>query len=607
VFLADEALRLGMIDAVGTLDSLAPIVVEEADADMDDAAVVPAPTNQVVSNARPMAASDVSVPLAAQAAAKESDMSKRIKAALYALGLVSAADASDEVCAAALSGFFRGQVPTEEAEVLKGLTQQAPPAQVVEQAAAPLAAAPNVQAAHDREIQEARRAGAIADRERRTQIEASGKLLGMTPAQIAAAIGSEDTHEAVIAKWHQEKAAAEQPVTPVTNSREGADRFAADAVDAMLLRANYRPTRENVSADVRELTRAPLSYFAKQCLALRGERVSDFADPEAVALQALQMCGVGINSMADVGAYGPSWNRPGDFPNLLSNLANKMLDQALEIAEPTYPIWTARMADLPDFKPATVIGMGNLPELDEIMDDEEIKQAQMNEELAGWIQVARYGNAVALTPVMVANDDLDGFGLALQSLAVAHEQTLNRLCLNLITGNVVMPDGVALYNLVGHGNLPAAGAGPSIAQAQAMKLLHRRQLGIGGLGRVKSPPRIALVPSAWEEAAMQTFLTFSQLNESKLPITDATINVHRGVIQPIVEPDLEDASLTAWYTFADPRIRRCIVHAFQRGYGRGGKRSNWFDPARKSEIFEVEGRFGAAAVSWRGTACNPGV
>ena len=608
VFLAPEALQIGMIDAVGTLESLAPIVVEEATDEPDD------PTNL---HAQPVAASAVVPSVTAAAVESESEMTKRIKAALYALGLVSAADASDEVCQAALSGFFRGVVPENEADVLKGLTQQAPAA-ASQTTAAPAAdqqtivsaAAPNVQAAHDREIEEARRAAVSAERERRTQIEASGRLLGMTAEQIAAACNSDQSHEHVIAAWHQQLANAERPVTPVSNPREGADRFASDAIDAMLLRAHYRPTREQVSSEVRELTAAPLSYIARQCLMLRGDRVSDFADPEAVALQALQMSGLEINAMSGgVGAYGPAFNRPGDFPNLLSGLANKLLDQALEIAEPTYPVWTARMADLPDFKPATVIGMGNLPELDEIMDDEEIKQAQMNEELAGWIQVSRYGNAVALTPVMVANDDLDGFTQALQSLAVAHEQTLNRLCLSLVTGNVVLPDGVALYNLAGHANdiVGGGGGGPSVVQAAAMKLLHRRQTAIGGTGRVKTPPKIALVPSAWEEAAMQTFLSFSRLNESKLPVTDATINTFRGTIEPVVEPDLEDASLTQWYTFADPRIRRCVVHAFQRGYGRGGKRSNWFDPARKSEIFEVEGRFGAAVVSWRGTVRNAGV
>ena len=470
-------------------------------------------------------------------------------------------------------------------------------------------AAPNVQHAHDRELAEARAAAVAADRERRDQIEASGRLLGMDQEQIRAAVSGSDSHQAVIAAWHRTLADQERPVEAVRVNREGANRFAADAIDAMLLRSGYRASSQEPTPEARQMSAAPLSYIARQCLSLRGERVSEYANPEDIALQALQMCGHGVHSMAGgIGASGPAYNRPGDFPNLLAGLATKILDQAIEIAEPTYPVWTARMSDLPDFKPATIIGMGNFDELDELLDDEDIKSLQMNEELSGWIQIGRYGNKVALTPVMVANDDLDGFSQALQSLAVAHEQTLNRLCLSLITGNVVLPDGVALFNAAGHGNDIVGGLGgaPSTVQAQAMRLLHRRQTGIGGVGRVKTPPKIALVPTAWEEAAMQTFLHFSRLNESKLPVTDATINTFRGTIEPVVEPDLEDASLTQWYTFADPRIRRTVVHAFQRGYGRGGKRTQWFDPNRKSMVFDIEGRFAAAVAGHRGAVRNAG-
>lgn len=633
VFLAPEALRLGMIDAVGTLESLQSVVAAEANEPVADSVnhLIPAwtATDQaayeagvkdvvaqsiadVSSFARAIAASAASVTLAATAAERNDDMTKRIKAALYALGLVSAADASDEVCQAALSGFFRGSVPDSEDKILHGLTHHesepaaAASAATTTETAASTAAATNVQQAHDREIAEARSAAVAADRQRREQIEASGRLLQMTAEQIQTALASDQSHAAVIAAWHQTLAEQERPVQQVGAVREGADRFAVDAIDAMLLRVGYRAASAQPSADAQQLRGAPLSHIARQCLALRGVRVNDYAADEDIALQALQMCGLEVHSMSGVSAAGPSWNRPGDFPNLLSGLANRLLDQAIEIAEPTYPLWTARMADLPDFKPATIIGMGNFDELDELMDDEAIKDIHQHEELSGWIQIGRYGNKVGLTPIMIANDDLDGFSQALQTLAVAHERTLNRLCLALITGNVVLPDGVALYNLASHGNDVTSGGGPSTTQAAAMRLLHRRQTGIGGVGRVKTPPKIALVPSAWEEAAMQTFLTFQRLNESKLAVTDATINTFRGSIEPVVEPDLEDSSLTIWYTFCDPRIRRTIVHAFQRGYGQGGKRTTWFDQDRKSQVFDIEGRFAAAACGHRGTVRNAG-
>ncbi|MHB0955915.1 MAG: phage major capsid protein [Pirellulaceae bacterium] len=391
-----------------------------------------------------------------------------------------------------------------------------------------------------------------------------------------------------------------------TVKQTGAARFASDAVDGLLIRAGRSPANAQPSAEARRLSTMPLATMAAQCLELAGQGSGGYQDPEALALRALQMGGA--NSF-DLRSEGPAHYRPGDFPNLLSGFANKMLDQALEISGATYQLWTGRVADLPDFKPATVLAISGRAELSDVMEGDIFEELPLAEQITGLIQIGRYGNSVALTPVMVANDDVDGFTQMLQSLSVAHEKTLNRLCLTVIGANVICPDGVQLYNAASHSNdiVPGLGGAPSTITAQAMKLAHRRQTDVTGTARVKSPPKIALVPPAWEEAAMQTFLTFSRLNENKTAITDATVNIHRGTIEPIVEPDLEDYSLTQWYTFADPRIRRSVVHAYQRGYANGGKRSSRFDPARKSQIFDVEGRFAAGIANWRGTVRNAGV
>ncbi|MHB8973584.1 MAG: phage major capsid protein [Pirellulaceae bacterium] len=386
----------------------------------------------------------------------------------------------------------------------------------------------------------------------------------------------------------------------------GAERFATDAVDALLMRSGLRAASQSPSQAAQQLQHMPLAEMARRCLELGGRQVGAFVvDAESVALAALQMCGSEVRS---IGSMDSSYARPGDFPNLLSNLAGKILDDAIEIAGATYPVWTARLPDLADFKPKTILGFATRDELDEILDDEEARPMQMAEEAAGWIQAGRYGNKVGLTPVMVANDDLDAFTQGLQSLEIAHETTLNRLCIALVAGNVTLLDGNALFDSTNHGNDVVNGLGgePSTTQANKMRLLHRRQTGIGGFGKVRTPPRIALVPTSHEEAAMQTFLQFSQLAESKLAATDATINTFRGTITPVVEPDLEDYSLAYWYTFADPRIRRVIVHAFQRGFGKGGKRTSWFDPGKKTMYVDLEGRFAAAVCGHRGAVRNIG-
>jgi len=613
VFLADESKRIGMVDEVGTFDAvLQQTSVDEPTPPENEESVTVTTVSESSGTEHDDADSQSEKPSAASAAVtlKRSPTMDKIKAALFARGLIDKIDESDEVCKAVLTGYFRGDVPDSEEKILEALngtsTQEVAAgvtATVIQSAAAPAA---NVQAAHDNEIAEARAEARTEERQRVANIEASGKLLGMSAADIEAAIASEDSDKEIIAGWHRKLTEQEKPVDTgnVRVTGEGADQFATDAVDGLLLRSGYRAASEKLSREAEQLQGAPLAWIAQRCLQLSGSRVNQFATPEQVALDALQMGGVNLT----VFSAGPAFNRPGDFPNLLSNLAGKMLDQALQIAEPTYPVWTARIADLPDFKPKTIIGVGNFDELDEIMDDEDPKSLQLDEEAAGWIQAGRYGNKIGLTPVMVANDDLDAFTQGLQSLAVAHETTLNRLCLAIITGNVSLLDGNALFDDTNHGNDIASGSGgvPSSAQANLMRLKHRRQTGIGGHGKVRTPPKIALVPTAHEEAAMQTFLTFSRLNESKLPVTDATINTFRGSIEPVVEPDLEDTSVLVWYTFADPRIRRVIVHAFQRGYGRGGKRTTWFDPGKETRYVKLEGRFAAAACGHRGAVRNAG-
>lgn len=385
-------------------------------------------------------------------------------------------------------------------------------------------------------------------------------------------------------------------------SGSGRQRFAVDALAALSARCGL-PT-ESSSADT-QLTHAPLSVIARRCLELSGHHVDQFgASSEQIALQAMQMAGRDV-MMSGTGLPQLS----GDFPNLLSALAGKILDQAIAVAPPTYPIWTAKLPDVTDFKPHNILGISPLDELDQVNEDRVFDSVKFDEELSGFIQVGRYGNRFGLNPVMVANDDLDAFAQGLQSLAMAHETTLNRLCLTLIGANVELLDGYSLFDDAYHGNDVEAGSGgaPSTTQAALMKSKHRTQTGIMGKGKVRTGPKIALVPTALEEAAMQTFLKFSQLAESKLAVTDATINVYRGTIEPVVEPDLDDYSSAIWYTFADPRIRRCIVHVFQRGFGRGGKRSRWFDPATKVMYFDLEGRFAAAAAGHRGAIRNAGV
>ena len=110
----------------------------------------------------------------------------------------------------------------------------------------------------------------------------------------------------------------------------GAIWFASEALQALECRLGLSDAKER-SPYIRQLARAPLSAIAAKCLEIDGKPVSGWEPPEQIFSEAFAIGGEGRIGMAN-----PAANRPGSFPNILSALANKVLDHALETATPTY-------------------------------------------------------------------------------------------------------------------------------------------------------------------------------------------------------------------------------------------------------------------------------
>lgn len=526
------------------------------------------------------------------------EISAKLKALLYAMEMIDDQEADNAACLAAIRAFFKGRgadVPKEEAAIIKAMTsaKSEGAGRKSEGGEPPPEGAGAKQPLTADDVKQAQ----LAERNRIADIRARGKLLGVSAEEIETAIDSGEPTPAIVDGWTRKLAEQETPVAKpdITPGEAALDKFVPAAADGLLARAGLWDEEQKLSESARQCAGMRWVALARESLRMAGGRTSD--DDEADALAFLQLGGNGSEILAAEGSY----RSPSDYPNLLSNLAGKMLDRAIDIAEVTYPRWTARMADVADFKPKTIIGIGSFDKLDRLADDEEPETLESGEEV-NWVQADRFGNKVPLTVHMIVNDDLDGFNMQLQSLMEAHERTLNDLCLGLLTGNVTLADGVALFHDGSHGNDVTSGGEPSVDQVEAMRKKHRAQTGINNVGKVRNPIRIALVPSALETVAEQVFLPAPEFR----PTTDATINPFRGRIEPVMEPELDTASAVKWYTLADPRARRTIVHGFQRGFGRGGRRTTWFEPGRKTRYWDVEGRFFAAAISHRGIVRNAG-
>lgn len=546
-------------------------------------------------------------------------MNKKIKAALFARGLIESIEASDEICKAALAAWFSGQgkaIPAAEEEILAGING-GPAASGAAGAGKP---ADNVAAAHQKEMDEARAAAKKEaqeqERQRITNLQASGRTLGIDAKGIEEAIASGQRDDEIIAGWVKQKAKQEPPVAAgdVRVTGEGADRFMADALVGLQLRCSAKVDAKLVTADTRRMSQAPLWVLASQCLAMSGMRVDAYATPEDVAEAALGMDQTRRNISPNAltirpTADDPAYNRPGSFPNLLSNLANKVLDEGLELAAPTYPEWCGKFAgDLPDFKPAPIVNKSQVDELDTVTDAEALKELGLSEEMLAYIQIGRFANKFAWTPVLIANDDLNAFMEGMLGLSGAHENTLNRLCLSQITGNVTLLDGVALFDDTSHGNDVASGAAPSDSQWSAMDDKVAAQRGVGGTGYLRAPLGIALVPPKLERAAIQTFATPTVTVEVKQPATDANVNIYRGKVKIVREPELAAHSDVKWYGLVQPRgtLNATVIYAFFRGWGQGGRRETWYDPNTKCRYVSLEGRFAAAAKQYRTAVRNAG-
>ena len=522
---------------------------------------------------------------------------------------------------------FLGTLPPGQAAAAPAPAPAAQPApaaaQVPTPPAAPAVTAPPVASPIVADPQ----AATLAERERARQIRARGAALNIASQAIEAAVDSGASLESTLVSFTDRLAQANRPVQGVAAedvqvSVDGSpvDRIQAGAVEALARRAiagseryaiamaRYQqqafgiapPAVPQLSAEARPFARMHLMQVAAACLSARGMRATHMMDPEALALAFLQSAGTDMSQMpAQAAGFGGSYNSPGQFPNLLSALAGKIMDRAVEYAGTTWRLWAYEIEPVPDFKPKTFVTMGASGELPYRKDGDDFTQSGLGEE-ASWIAVDSYGDEFLMTPLMMRNDDLSGFGELAEDKSIAHDMTMNRLATDLINGNVTLADGVAFFH-ANHANLETSGAAPSAATASTMRVKMRGQVAVGGKRRLRVQPAVILLPIKHETPGEQTYLPYNVV-----PITDATINTFRGKAVPVVEPMLDDVNVDAWYGIADPRLVRTLVVAFQQGFQNGGQRLTYFNPKNKCQHFQLEGRMGAAVRNWRGIVKNPG-
>lgn len=589
-FLADQAIKLGMADEIGTLD-------------------------ETIARFRRQSNGGTTGSRLGNSILRGETVNPKLLAFLKTLGAVSADSNEAEQLAAlrsmcAASGVAMDENWKDNQESILVDLQSAQLARVgssqflTAATTAPVATTGQPPADNVPLSQRQREESARAERSRIQDLQARGQLLSVSQDLIDTAIENGTPVEQAVLSWVDNLSSEEPPVSGATSNgvnasggfsfgENGSEKFHTAAVEALSDMMGIHHGDEPLSAGAKSLQNKRLIHFAEESLRIQGHRTDGMIE-EQIASMAMNLDGdIWIQNGES------SYNRPGTFPGLMSSLAGKMLLGPDDYSPATFRRWCYQMSDVTDFKPKTVHQVGEFGEFPELRDGADFDESTTSEDVA-WIQVGQYGDEFKFTPVMLVNDDLDALRDALSDKQIAHDMTLNRLCVNLLTGNVAAPDGTALFDDAAHGNDRTSGAAPDDTELAAMRLLLRKQSGISGKRNLNLQLDKILIPSDLETGA-DKLLGASNL----VPVTSSTVPAFKGKVEPIVEPMLDDASITKYYGLTDPRRAKTISYCFQRGFRKMRVRI-YRNPKNNCLIYQFEGRFAAVVRSYRGICRNAG-
>lgn len=352
--------------------------------------------------------------------------------------------------------------------------------------------------------------------------------------------------------------------------------------DALLLTANssvnptalgITPERADAAREFRGLTLLELS---RDYLSRTGIRVAGLGKHE-VAGQALGMRG---------GALTTS-----DFANALGNAANRRVRQAFAAAPQSFRPWVST-GTLPDFRPASIIGMGDAPALLLVKENGEIKHGALTD-TGDTYKLATYARIIPISRQAIINDDKGLFGRIPTQFANKAADLESDLVYSQLQGNPTVYDGTSLFSPA-HGNLAGTGTAITITSVGAGRAAMRQQKTAEG-GNMSIRPTFLIVGPLQETAAEQ-FLAVVSANDT------ARVNPFSGKLQLVIDERIIDYS---WYLAADPNAYDTVLLAHLEG------QEEVFTDTHLS--FEVDGikfkaRLDATAkvLDWRGLYKNPG-
>ncbi|MEI2780939.1 MAG: prohead protease/major capsid protein fusion protein [Candidatus Competibacter sp.] len=316
-----------------------------------------------------------------------------------------------------------------------------------------------------------------------------------------------------------------------------------------------------------------------------------------MAEEALMISGQSCRGASQLEIAKRALHSTSDFPLALSNVVNKTLQKAYEVAPEVYPA-ICRVISVVDFKQISSIGGGEFSELDEIVEGAEYKYGTLGESQETFA-ITTFGKLFQLTRKVLINDDLNFLTATPTKMGRAAARKVGDLVWRVLTANANMSDGNALFSSA-HSNISTGAI--TIAAVNAAKLLMNGQKDITSQQVLNIRPVNLIVPTALELTAKTLMAAVND--------PDATSkikpNIFANAYSVIADARLDQSSAAQWYLQADPNIEDSIVLGYLNGQSA---------PYLEQQVgFEVDGisykvRIDAAAkaVGWKGLVRSSGV
>ncbi|RVT97903.1 terminase [Rhodovarius crocodyli] len=291
-----------------------------------------------------------------------------------------------------------------------------------------------------------------------------------------------------------------------------------------------------------------------------------------------------------------SFHTSSDFPLLLENAGNKMLEAGMALANPSYRrIFAYRPFN--DFKAHSFLTAGDFPALEELGEGGAIKDGTISEKRER-VTAKTYAKAIAVTRQMLVNDDLGAFtdfGSMIGRRVADFENAMAYAQLGANSGaGPTLAEGNTTLFATTRGNRAASGAAISETTLDAAYAGIIEHTSLDGL-KLNLRPSILLTGSAYRGAALRYTRQIVATEAGKVALyTD---------LEPIV-----DANVTGnrWYLFPEPGAAPTFVYGYVNGQSAPQIRVHNPIPGRDGMQVEVVHDFAVGAIGWRGAWFNQG-